>query len=150
MSDNMIRLIPTDPTFVPDDSQARAVVALLATIAPQADRIDFVDEGTVVFVDAGENFESISCGSCGADIDFDWWGEEMGAASANDFSNLATTAPCCGATTTLNDLVYSWPQGFARWRVEVTNPGVGQLDSETEQALSLALGHPIRLIYSHV
>ena len=62
---------------------------------------------------------------------------------------LTTPTPCCSQSTTLNDLDYDWPQGFARWRIEILNPSVGRLRPEAEQALSDALGHAVRLIYTH-
>jgi hypothetical protein len=43
----------------------------------------------------------------------------MDAAERDHFTDLTIVTPCCGTHTTLNDLVYDWPQGFARWRVEV-------------------------------
>jgi hypothetical protein len=150
LSNDWLQIIPTDPMFVPDESGTRAITAMVNTLVPHAERVDVIDEAKVVFVDAGSNFESVGCGSCGAVLDLDWWSEQMNSAHEHEFSDLATTTPCCGQSTTLNDLDYDWPQGFARWRIEVRSPGVGRLSAETEQALSDALGHPVRLIYTHI
>lgn len=150
MSDDWIQIIPTDPTFVPDEPSARAVIALMRTLAPNAERVDAIDEAKVVFVDAGVNFESVCCNSCGTILDLDWWSDQVDSADAKDFSDLTATTPCCGQSTTLNDLDYDWPQGFARWRVEVMNPGVGRLRPDDQQRLAAALGHPVRVIYTHI
>jgi hypothetical protein len=74
----------------------------------------------------------------------------MNFAYEHDFSDLATTTLCCGQSSTLNDLDYDWPQGFARWRIDIMNPGVGRLPYETEQQLADPLGHPVRLVYTRI
>ncbi len=128
----------------------RAITALVKTLVPHAESVDVIDEAKIVFIDAGANFESVRCKSCGAVLNLDWWSEQMNSAHGKVFSNLTTTTPCCGQSTTLNDLDYDWPQGFARWRIEIMNPGVGRLPREVEQALAVALRHPVRLIYAHI
>jgi hypothetical protein len=58
--------------------------------------------------------------------------------------------PCCGAATSLNDLVYEWPQGFARWALEIMNPGRGFLTDEEIERLARTVGHPLREIRTHI
>ena len=57
-----------------------------------------------------------------------WWSEQMGQASHASFTNLAVLAPCCGTKTTLNDLTYDWPAGFAQAELSVLNPQRGWLE----------------------
>jgi DNA-directed RNA polymerase subunit N (RpoN/RPB10) len=150
LSDDWLQIIATDPMFVPDEAAARTLSSLVHTFAPNAERVDVIDEGKIVFIDAGENFETVRCNSCGAVLDLDWWSDQMNSAQEHEFSDLATTTPCCRQLTTLNNLDYDWPQGFARWRIEVLNPSVGRLTPEAELALSDAVGHAVRLIYTHL
>ena len=150
MSDDWLHIIATDPMFVPNESGVRAISALVSTVAPHAERVDVIDERRIVFLDAGANFETVRCNSCGTVLDLAWWTEQVNSAYEHDFSDLTTVTPCCSKSTTLNNLDYEWPQGFARWRVEILNPGVGRLPPEAEQALSDALGHTVRVIYTHI
>ena len=74
----------------------------------------------------------------------------MDRAAADDFEALAVTLPCCGASSTLNDLVYHWPAGFARYVLEAMNPGpAGFLDPEQLAQLQLDLGCELRQINAH-
>jgi hypothetical protein len=52
--------------------------------------------------------------------------------------------------TSLNDLVYDWPMGFAKFRIEVLYPNRGRLTDEELAAVTEALGHPLRQILVHV
>ena len=150
VSDAWIQLIPTEPSYVPDEHAVRRLLELVPDLAPGAERVDVIDEGKVVFVDAGENFESANCNLCGAIVDLGWWADQVTSADTGGFEDLSIAMPCCGAVTSLNDLHYDWPQGFARWRLEIMNAKVGTLPPEVETALAVALGHPARVIYTHV
>ncbi|EKX63330.1 hypothetical protein Sipo8835_25475 [Streptomyces ipomoeae] len=55
----------------------------------------------------------------------------------------------CGAETSLNELVYDWPMGFARFRIEVLYPNRGWLTDEELAAVADALGHPLRQVLIH-
>lgn len=46
----------------------------------------------------------------------------------------------------LHDLVYDWPRGFARFRIEVLYPDRSWLTDEELAALADALAHPVRQI----
>ncbi len=73
-------------------------------------------------VSCGANLEQISCPQCGAELAFDWWGEAVSERYGTGFSTLVVTVPCCGVETSLNELTYDWPMGFARFRIEVRQP----------------------------
>jgi hypothetical protein len=107
---------------------------------------------TVQFIHSGGNFDSVFCPRCWAianDTD-GWWDSAMSAAGDihRGFPDLALTTPCCGYQTSLNELIYSWPCGFARFTLSVMNPGQtverGQFD-----ALERILGCRLRRIYRH-
>jgi hypothetical protein len=74
----------------------------------------------------------------------------MDTAGASEFKNLSITTPCCGHSTTLNDLNYVWPAGFARFVLEVRSPNIKQTTPEQDQTLSEALGLELRKIWVHI
>jgi hypothetical protein len=46
----------------------------------------------------------------------------MDSAYRNQFRCLRVTTPCCDAVSSLNDVIYDWPAGFARYVLEAVNP----------------------------
>jgi hypothetical protein len=82
----------------------------------------------------------------------------MSAAFDTAFRNLEATTPCCDFRTTLNDLKYLWPyvwpsvwqRGFSRWMVEVESPGRGRLTAHEVSVVEQALGHAVRVIWTHI
>ena len=150
MSDNFLRVLPATPEYRPKRGQARRVVAALKRMAPDARTIDLIDTGEITFVDCGANFEAVRCPGCGSDLALDWWGDAMTVAYETGFSDLGITTPCCTLAVSLNDLAYDWPQGFASWWVEARNPGRGELSDDEVRSLADALGHAIRIVWTHV
>jgi hypothetical protein len=147
MSDDLLRLIPTDPAWRPDDVALRRAVRVLRRLVPDARAVrGEVHEG-VVFVDPGENFERVDCPACGAELERSWWTgrlERASRPSTGTFGDLAVTTPCCETRTTLNDLDYVWPAGFASALVEARRPGRGWLTAEERAEVEQAIGHPLR------
>jgi hypothetical protein len=150
MPDRFLRLIPTDPAWRPDDVALRRAVRALRRLVPDADRVHGRLEDGVVFVDAGENLERVDCPACGAELELDWWTGRLDRASraSGGFGDLGVTTPCCDTRTTLNDLGYVWPAGFASARVEARNPGRGWLTAEERAEVERAIGHPLREVRS--
>jgi len=105
---------------------------------------------TIEFVDAGSNFESITCPICGQVIDTAWWSDAMDAAFQSEFSDLGIVTPCCYRNTSLNDLVYDFPQGFARFRLQAVNPRIPGLEPNQLRTLEQALGCNLRVIWQHL
>jgi hypothetical protein len=65
------------------------------------------------------------------------------------FRQLAVTTPCCGTATTLNDLNYDWPSGFASAALSVLNPGCGWLPEADVDSIADVLGHKLRQVLAH-
>ncbi|WP_412029597.1 hypothetical protein [Deinococcus yunweiensis] len=82
MSDNWITIIPTEPTFVPDEAGAQSGLALLEGFAPNSENVRVIDSDRIVFIDAGANFESMRCPACRAELDIEWWDSQMEIAAA--------------------------------------------------------------------
>jgi len=73
------------------------------------------------------------------------------ASASGDGFKLATYAtPCCGKKHTLHELVYDWPQGFARFAVDAMNPDIGKLEERHKREFEIILGTKLRVIYQHI
>ncbi len=148
MSDNHVRWIPVDPSFVPSEDAVRRAAEWLRTRAPEAEEVTTGLTPEIQFVDCGGNFEAIHCPLCARDLPMDWWQEAMEKAAATAFTDRASTLPCCGANTLLEDLRYEWPQGFARFVLEARNANMAPTEKDDEHVARL-LGTPVRRIVAH-
>lgn len=157
MSSDVISIIPTDPQWAPGEPEAAAARAVVAAIYPGAGAVDATVDDDPVFVDQGENFESVHCPHCAARMTIGWWHERMDEAWTSRCRVLDVRMPCCGRNSTLNDLDYRWPAGFARFVVRVRDPrrpGTGNphvidathLNDAELDAVAAALGHPVRQV----
>ncbi len=123
MSNNVLRLIPTDPSYVPDDQAQQQAREVFATLVPQAQEVHLKVTDAPVFYDAGANMETIVCPACGTILDDQWWMKEMDRAyNEGKFTELTISTPCCDTRCSLNELVYDWPMGFARFVLEAVSP----------------------------
>ena len=147
MADTYLRIIPTDPTCVPRITARERALSVLRRAVPLADEVSHLVTEEVRFVDCGANFESVRCPACGADIG-EWWAEAMELGHAQQFSDLRITTPCCQMHTSLNDLLYSWPAGFARYTLEALNPGQDRLPESLVRRVESALGSEVRVIWA--
>lgn len=149
-------VFPTDPGWVPTAEQASRAAEILARLVPswpaQPDQPELELTATVEFVHAGDNFGAIRCPGCGADLTLEWWQEHMDAQYSRDtgFILQPIAMACCSHMTTLNDLAYEWPLGFARWRATVLYPDRGWLTADELAEIGCALGHPVRQTARHI
>lgn len=149
MSAIVVTVIPPDPQRVPGDSERALAMALLRQRVPSAESLRETLTAETRFVDAGENFHAVFCPACGRHVELDDWQEAMTKAQSGSFERLDASFPCCGATVSLNDLRYDWPQGFARWGVELRNPGMSREDFDAVAAeLERLLGFKPRVVWA--
>lgn len=146
MSDNWLIFIPANPSAVPTREAANRGVDVLKRFAPDARAVEarFLDK--VEFVDCGSNWSGVYCPQCSEEIG-EWWRTAIGNAYKSGFENLRIMTPCCGHSTTLNDLHYVWPSGFARFVLEAKSPNIKQTTTEQDKELSQALGVELRKIW---
>jgi len=147
VSDTYLRIIPADPSCVPSALARERALGVISQAVPLADDMTSVVTEDVRFVDCGANFETVRCPACGADVG-EWWSLVMEMGHEQRFHDLRVTTPCCGMHTTLNDLLYSWPAGFARYTLEVLNPNVAALSHAVVRRLEDALHAPVRVIWA--
>lgn len=147
MSDNFIRLMPFIPNYVPPADKITKAVGVLSSVFP-----DLTIEATVYpevrFWDPGGNLEDVYCPCCGAQLDLAWWGKAMDQSARDQFVDLSVVAPCCGCETSLNDLQYRWPVGFARFCITISNPPF-ELEKSVMEAVGHTLGTDLRGVWIH-
>jgi hypothetical protein len=147
MSDTILKLIPSNPGFIPDKESLIAARSFL-DIAFKGSEIEVIQTENIEFVDQGANFESMNCNLCGQLIDDETWQDAMDMAYETHFENLAFTTPCCAQTSSLNNILYTWPAGFAKFCISILNPAV---DAEQHQLAEIEriLGISIKKIWAH-
>ena len=150
MSANWIALVPEDPSFVPELGRQRRACERFAEIAPEADDIEIKVSERVELFDCGTNLERIRCPSCGAEIPVAWWQERMDEDYKDGHKLAAYATPCCGSKSTLNALVYEWPQAFGRFAIDAMNPNIGELDDNHKREFESILGTKLRVVYQHI
>lgn len=148
MSDNVLKLIPTSVQCAADSVALKKAVNVLASFFPEAAEVGFESTEQVRFIDPGENLEKIFCPICSNEIDVEWWQEAMSTAHQRHFSDLSIELPCCGAASSLNDLIYHWPAGFARFVLTVRDPNAG-VDRRQLESLEAIVGCTLREIWAH-
>jgi hypothetical protein len=149
MSDNWMIVLPIDPLAVPPRERADAALEMLSQLRPEAQEFDLYFSDFPEFFHCGGNFESVFCPFCQTDI-VEWWGKAMDAWSNEaDRRRLAIETPCCGRATSLNDLDYVEPQGFACVAIKVMNPD-SDLEPSELQKVAQALRQPVRIVWRHI
>ena len=148
MSDTFLILIPSAPDFVPSEAAQAEALKRFTSYLPKAEEVMCDSTVEVQFIDAGVKFERASCPACRRPLALRWWQDAMDAAEEKVFADLGITLPCCGKASTLNDLVYFWAQGFARFSLEALNPGQKDLRADQIRELEKILGCSLRMILS--
>ena len=112
------------------------------------EEIKFEITDSIKFIDQGANFEKVLCNFCGTDIETTAWQNAMDRAFENNFNNLSFTSPCCNKQTSLNDLNYIWPAGFAKFAINISD-AQNEIDVNNLKDLQEFLGTPLRIIIAH-
>ena len=78
------------------------------------------------------------------------WAEMMSKAAETDFTDLSFICPCCGEQSSLDKLLYHFPQGFAKFSLEAMNPGVASLTDAQIREVQRVLGCNLMVIWRHI
>ncbi|MBL8797769.1 MAG: hypothetical protein JNM56_27975 [Planctomycetia bacterium] len=148
MSTTLLRLIPREATFVPTIEAQKRAKRLVAASLPAGTKVSIRVEDKVIFVDAGSYTESVHCPYCKRKLSDEWWAEAMDRAYQTQFTNLNAKSPCCKKNTSLNELRYTWPAGFARFTLEAVDPNISELDPQLVTKLEEALGCAVRVVWT--
>jgi hypothetical protein len=142
-------ILPVDPLATPPKERAEAAVELVSRLRPGASEVELRISDKPDFIDCGGNFVSVFCPFCQTDI-VGWWTSEMQAwCDGHDRRRMEVKTPCCGRSSSLNDLDYVAPQGFACVAIEAMNPGA-DLEPEEFRQVETVLGMPARIIWRHI
>ena len=145
MSGGVLRIVPTDPGWTPDDVALRRAVRALRELVPHADGVRGEVHDDVVLVTAEGEPEKAVCPACGEELDPDWWRRRLERAAAQGYERLGVVTPCCATGTSLADLRFDRPAAFARTELRARRAGAG-LDEVELARVGHALGHPVRQI----
>lgn len=136
MSDDVLKLIPTNPHFVPPEAAQQAAIAALEKLLPDGEMCGTEDFGHVTFIDQGANLESILCPACRAKLPLHdapeaeanshWWHSITDEWEEGEIGGVSAQMPCCKKTVPLTSLQFDWPAGFARFELRIWNPGIGE------------------------
>jgi hypothetical protein len=146
VSQHNLHVIPDEPAWVPDEMAARRAVRVLRSLLPGSRAVHAQVHPHPVFVDGSQLFERVACPACGSEIARSWWSERMSRADRSEFTRLAVRTPCCDTATSLTDLAYAGPAGFARFQLTVELPDRDDLTDAELAEVAGALGHPVRAV----
>jgi hypothetical protein len=159
MSDDVLKIIPKNPDFVPPAGTHEAAVRELQRLT-EGETCEAEVYETIAFIDPGENLEAVVCPKCGQKTQFDyftdddpgctWWYELAERLEETPPSELHSTMPCCGNTVKMIDLTFDWPAGFARFELSIWNPDrATNLDAQQLARLESILGCELRQVRAH-
>lgn len=121
MSSTIFRIFPR--YYYPTYADERIMSAVNLLKATSNDEISFTNYKSVQFIDCGNGLEHIFCPWCGCEVDIACWHEAMDKAYENHaFKHLGMQMPCCNLPSSLDELIYIKPCGFATFVIEVHNP----------------------------
>ena len=146
MSATILKIIPTDPIYTCGEKTQQEIVSLLSKVFSRQ-QIELVSTEFVEFIDQGQNFENVSCNLCGQVLNIEVWQDLMDKAFKSNFSSLKFTTLCCNKETSLNDLNYNWPAGFAKFVISIADAQV-ELGVDELLGLKKLLQGDIRIIWT--
>lgn len=147
-SGHQLRIIPSDPFYEPTPAIQDACLGLLIARF-RKNEITSTLYKEVSFIDPGQNFEAVVCDRCGQEMDMEAWQARMGVAYETRFTDLSFVTPCCDKPSSLNDLKYRGPAGFARYVLTVIDPPA-EVDAEVLSELERVLGTKVKTIHVNV
>jgi len=147
MSSTFLKIIPTNPSYIPDKIKQDNAIRFLSKLYKN-ERLTLFSTDTIEFVDQGENFDSVTCNLCNKTINIEYWQDEMDEAYKSHFKNLVFQTPCCKKKTSLNDLHYHSPAGFAKFVISIED-AENDLSEKDLKALQAILGIPLKIIWAH-
>lgn len=147
MSSTVLKIISTNPSYVPDKIRQNKAKTFLTKFYKNQ-QLQFATTDTIEFVDQGSNFDSVCCNLCGQNIQIEDWQNAMGKAYEKQFTDLEFITPCCHRKTSLNDLTYHSEAGFAKFVIAISD-AQNELGEKDLNELQQTLETPLRIIWAH-
>lgn len=160
MSDDVLKIIPKNPDYVPSDQSQVEAVAALEKLLPDGEMCNAEVYQDMNFIDCGENLESVICPECGAKTEIDyfaeedpgleWWYHLNDLMEDNPVPAIEVAMPCCGKKIQFMDVKFNWPCGFARFELSIYNPNISENLSKSElQRFEIILGCELIQVRAH-
>ncbi|MDR0571069.1 MAG: hypothetical protein LBG71_07625 [Clostridiales Family XIII bacterium] len=123
MSDTIFKIFPR--YYYPKYTDDQIIGAINTLKLTSSEEITFTNYKSVQFIDCGDGLAQIFCPWCGRSLDVKYWREAMDNGYDGDsFQDLGLHMPCCNSSSSLEELIYVKPCGFATFVIEVHNPTV--------------------------
>lgn len=146
MGTTILKIIPTNPYFVPDSTNQNLAATLLKNLYnPNEIVLNTFDD--IQFVDQGSNFDDVRCNYCGTIINIEDWQQAMDISFENKFTDLLFITPCCSKQSSLNELIYNMPAGFSKFEINVIDPE-NPLNDDNLKELAVILKTSLRIIWA--
>jgi hypothetical protein len=160
MSDDVLKIVPTDFEHVPSEEAQQQAILALEEILPDGEMCEAQSYEHIEFIDCGENLQAIECPKCGARTTLNYSSDEdpgmMLWEQINDRlentspSKARVQMPCCSAEVPLTNLQFDWPATFARFELSIYNPNVSEnLTPEQLSRLEDILGCKLIQVRAH-
>ena len=150
MSDTIYKIFPRFCSPIYSDEQIIGAVNMLKSYSQE--EITFTNYNSVQFIDCGEGLKHVFCPWCGGEFHTEQWQGMMNKAYKNkSFECLGLCLPCCKSSSSLDELIYVKPCGFAAFVIEVYNPTIIPSAVELNE-MGKCFGHPkfFKMISAHI
>jgi hypothetical protein len=130
MSEFFICIIPEDPFNDWGEKDKNHILSEVKKLFTNCEKVELIINDYIQLRDCGDNLESIECPRCKEEIDYENWEEFIKTdfnKATNGFDLKKYKLNCCGSIVSLNDLKYSWNQGFSKWEISIMNPDMGEI-----------------------
>lgn len=153
MSDNVLKIIPKEPDFIPSKEKQELASKLLHELLPEGEMWEANEYEDIHFIDQGANIESIVCPLCKHknkfDDLYDWW-QSIGEKAEESGWNQTVTIPCCSTEINILSLKFDWPAGFSRFELSIWNPNITRpLPVEIKHKIESIVGCELMEIWAH-
>jgi hypothetical protein len=158
MSEEVLKLIPEDKNYIPDEGKAEEARVLLEDFFPDGEQAEIKYSDQLMFIDGGENTVKIGCPLCNSvndlseDTNAEWW-NKLDTQTSSDDANIETfevEMPCCNKPTLIQKINYFGSAGFAKFELCIWNPYADDGISEQQiKQLESLLGCKLIEIWAH-
>jgi hypothetical protein len=157
VSDDILSLIPVDPSFAPERALGERAAERLHQLLPDGEmwKASFYEVPT--FIDPGQNLQTVICPRCARRLTLDsedvqeWWYEAIDVDDETDMASMEMDMPCCAAKVPFVELKFDWPAGCARFELSIWNPNiVADLDDDAVAELQAIVGCKLMQVRAHL
>jgi hypothetical protein len=157
MSTDCIKLIPTDPSYVPAKALQKEAIVILERMLPEGEEFRAEVYDRLTFIEQGENLSLIICPACHKKLNRyddediqEWWHSVEDQEQEQGAEGLMIAMPCCKKEVVFTDLTFDWPAGCARFELNVMNPEISHdLSPEQVAELEAVLKCKLKQIRAH-